>query len=295
MSTVLKLIKKILKKLQKELLPPIFLKLGKRAKSVNLQPTFKSYEDALKASGSYQENDLIKVIVAKTKKYIEQDFSDEHINISNLSDARTTRTLLAVSAGIHKKNITVLDFGGSAGIHYFTARQIISKDIALKWCVVETEALVNEAISEGLENDELLFFSTTEEASNKVSDFDLIYSNFALCYTPNPLFYLDQLLQTNFKTFFLTNTSLNTNNEDDIIGLQTSTIATNGVGRNIPSYLGIADREIIYPFTIPSKARVELKIKEYGNIVYNIKEKEATYPTVDGIFDNYGYLITSKN
>jgi len=291
---MIKLLKKILKKLQKELLPPIFLKLGKRAKSVNLLPTYESYEKAIKAGGSYEEFDLIKVIVTKTKKYIEQDFYNTVVNINNLSSDRFIRTLLAISAGANKKNITVLDFGGSAGFHYFTARQIISKDITLKWCVVETEALVNEAISEGLENDELLFFSTIEEASNKVSDFDLIYSNFALCYTPNPLFYLDQLLQTNFKKFFLTNTSLNINNEDDIIGLQTSTIATNGVGRNIPSHLGIADREIIYPFTIPSKARVESKIKEYGNIVYNIKEKEATYPTVDGIFDNYGYLITSK-
>jgi len=173
-------LKKMLKKLQKELIPPFFLKLGKRAKSVNLLPTYESYKKAIKAGGSYEE-------------------------------------------------------------------------------------------------------------------FDLVYSNDALCYSPNPLFYLDQLLQTNFKKFFLTNILLNSKNEDDIIGLQTSTLATNGVGRNIPSHLGIADREIIYPFTIPSKARVESKIKEYGNIVYNIKEKEATKPTVDGIFDSYGYLITSKN
>ena len=288
-------LKKMLKKLQKELIPPFFLKLGKRAKSVNLEPTYESYKKAIKAGGSYEEFDLIKVIVAKTKQYIEQYVPDQPINFSNLSNAGTIRTLLAISAGANKKNITVLDFGGSAGIHYFTARQIISKDITLKWCVVETEALVNEAISEGLENDELLFFSTIEEASNKVSNFDLVYSNDALCYSPTPLFYLDQLLQTNFKKFFLTNTLLNSKNEDDIIGLQTSTLATNGVGRNIPSHLGIADREIIYPFTILSKARVESKIKDYGSIVYNIKEKEATKSTVDGIFDSYGYLITSKN
>jgi len=288
------MLKKILKKLQKELIPPIFFKLGNRAKSVNLMPTYDSYEMALKAGGSYEESDLIKVIVEKTKKHIEQDFYNSVININSLSSNRSIRTLLAITAGINKKNINVLDFGGSAGIHYFTARQIISNDITLKWCVVETEALVNEAISRGLENDELLFFSTIKEASSKVSDFDLIYSNGALCYTPNPLLYLDHLLQTNFKKFFLTYTPLNSKNDDDIIGLQTSYLSTNGVGRNIPNHLGIADREIIYPFTIVSKSKVESKIKKYGDIVYNIKEVEGTYPTIDGIFDSYGYLISSK-
>jgi putative methyltransferase (TIGR04325 family) len=283
----------VIKKLLKELIPPVFYRVFKHSAKKTLQPTFKSYKDALMAAESYEEQDLIKVIVAKTKKYLENEHSNNFINFDNLSDSRTTRTLFAIAAGINKKTITILDFGGSAGIHYFTARKIISNDISLKWCVVETESMVSEAKNEGLENEELFFFSTIEEASNKVSDIDIIYSNYALCYTPNPLFYLEQLLQTNFDKFFLTNIAVN-RGDKEIVGLQTSFISTNGVGRDIPDYLGISDREIIYPFTIPSKEQVESKIRQYGNIVYSVKEVEATYQTVEGSFDNYGYLITRK-
>ena len=34
-----------------------------------LQPTFSSYKEAEKAAGNYEENELIKVIVAKSVKY----------------------------------------------------------------------------------------------------------------------------------------------------------------------------------------------------------------------------------
>ena len=283
-----------IKKLLKDLIPPIFLKLVNKSRKNILQPVYKSYDDALAAAGSYEEKDLIKVIVAKTKKYLAQENINGLINFDSISDARTTRTLFAIAAGINKKTITILDFGGSAGIHYFTARQIISNDISVKWCVVETESMVKEAKNEGLENEELLFFSSIDEATNKISNFDIIYSNYALCYTPNPLMYLEQLLRTNFEKFFLTNTAMNSENKE-VVGLQTSTFSTNGVGRDIPDHLEISDREIIYPFTIPSKQQVESIIKQYGNIIYSIKEVEATYNTIDGSFNNYGYLITSKN
>jgi len=282
-----------IKKLLKDLIPPIFLKLVNKSRRNILQPIYKSYDDALAVAGSYEEKDLIKVIVAKTKKYLAKENINGLINFDSISDARTTRTLFAIAAGINKKTITILDFGGSAGIHYFTAKQLISNDISLKWCVVETESMVKEAKNEGIENEELLFFSSIDEAANKISNFDIIYSNYALCYTPNPLMYLEQLLQTNFEKFFLTNTAMNSENKE-VVGLQTSTLSTNGVGRDIPDHLEISDREIIYPFTIPSKQQVESIIKQYGNIVYSIKEVEATYNTIDGSFNNYGYLITSK-
>lgn len=283
-----------LNKFLKELTPPIFYKLGNKFKKKYLQPTFKSYNDAVIAAGTYEEKELVKVIVAKTKKYIEKkEIVNKLTSFDNLSDASTTRTLFAIAAGITKKNITVLDFGGSAGIHYFTARHLIRDDISIKWCVVETKSLVNEAKEMGLENKELSFFSSIKEATNKLSKFDIIYTNYALCYTPNPLFYLEQLLKTNFEKFFITNTALNNKNKE-IIGLQTSSLSTNGVGREIPNNLRISDKEVVYPFTIPSKEKVESLILQYGTIVYCIKEVEASYQTIEGSFDNYGYLITGN-
>lgn len=282
------------KKIIKFLIPPIFFEFRKSFDKRKLQPTFNSYVEALEAAGSYEDSELVQVIVAKTKNFIEKGQQNEKISLDNISSSRIVRTLLAIASGVNSSTLTILDFGGSAGVHYFTARKIINKDVKLKWCVVETQEMVNEVLKTGLQNEELYFYSTIDEASKENKEFDIIYTNYALCYTPNPISFLEKLLQTKFKKIFITNTAIN-KEDKEVIGLQTSTLATNGVGREIPKYLGISDKTITYPFTIPSQKRFEKKILEYGNIIFKIKEIDSSYTTVEGSYDNYGYFITSKN
>ncbi|MBR1329869.1 methyltransferase domain-containing protein [Bradyrhizobium ottawaense] len=77
---------------------------------------------------------------------------------------------------------TVLDFGGGAGVHYKTARQQ-SPDI--RWAVVETPAMVRRA--KELATDSLRFFQRIEEAADWLGNVDLIHSNGAIQYVPNPV------------------------------------------------------------------------------------------------------------
>tara|TARA_B100001250_G_scaffold67363_3_gene53933 strand:+ start:13069 stop:13917 length:849 start_codon:yes stop_codon:yes gene_type:complete len=258
-----------------------------------LQPTFSSYKEAEKAAGNYEENELIKVIVAKSVKYKNSLDDIETINLDNLSNARTVRTLIAIAGGVNNNSLSVLDFGGSAGVHYFTAKKILNNSIKLKWTIVETESMVSEARLNNLENEELKFFSSLEEASRNNPKYDIVYANYSLCYTPEPLEYLKQLLELKYTTLFITNTALNPQNIE-IVGLQTSSLATNGVGREIPKHLNISDKNIKYPFTVPSKEDVEEVILKHGNIISSFKEVKDSYKTEDGSFDNFGYIVTKK-
>ena len=75
----------------------------------------------------------------------------------------------------------VLDFGGGAGVHYKTASRQ-SPDV--RWAVVETPTMVRRA--KELATEKLRFFERIEEAADWVGNVDLVYSNGAIQYVPDP-------------------------------------------------------------------------------------------------------------
>ena len=74
---------------------------------------------------------------------------------------------------------TVLDFGGGCGLHYKEA------NLNAKWAVVETPAMVARARE--LETDQLRFFTRIEDAGLWLGDIDLMHSNGAIQYVPDPI------------------------------------------------------------------------------------------------------------
>jgi hypothetical protein len=92
---------------------------------------------------------------------------------------------------------TVLDFGGGCGLHYKLAR-LQSPNI--RWAVVETPAMARRASE--LANDRLRFFSDLDEAAGWLGAIDIMHSNGALQYTPDPLTVLDALCAQNAKQMY---------------------------------------------------------------------------------------------
>jgi hypothetical protein len=76
----------------------------------------------------------------------------------------------------------VLDFGGGFGQHYKCATSV-SPDV--RWAVVETSAVVRRAAV--LASDKLRFFTSVEEAADWLGEIDLMHSDGALHYTPDPM------------------------------------------------------------------------------------------------------------
>jgi len=104
----------------------------------------------------YEHPELVEVIFQKTKTY---QPSGEWPEIAGAT--------------------SVLDFGGACGIHYKQA-QLPN----VRWAVVDTPAMVARASE--LATAKLKFFSSIQEAAAWLGPIDVMHSNGALQYTPNP-------------------------------------------------------------------------------------------------------------
>lgn len=76
---------------------------------------------------------------------------------------------------------SVLDFGGGCGRHYKAAKR---DNPAIKWAVVETPAMVARASE--LSTGRLSFFTSIEAAKDWLGGIDVMHSDGAVQYTPNP-------------------------------------------------------------------------------------------------------------
>ena len=140
-------------------------------------PEYSSFEEAIKQADGYEDNILTKVVVTKGKKFAENLPKTKQLDLSSL------RTFIGLASSLNSKKLTVLDFGGAAGTHYFIARSILSEDINLDWRVVETNQMSQEAKKQGLENSELKFFDSISNAVG-YSKINLVFASSSIHYTP---------------------------------------------------------------------------------------------------------------
>jgi putative methyltransferase (TIGR04325 family) len=111
----------------------------------------------------YEQPELVEVVFQKTKAYNPQDTWPDMIGVSS-----------------------VLDFGGGCGLHYNEAR---SPNV--RWAVVETPAMVDRA--KELATNRLRFFTSISDAADWLGPVEVMHSNGALQYTPDPECILKQL------------------------------------------------------------------------------------------------------
>ena len=162
----------------------------------------------------------------------------------------------------------------------------ILKDVELDWRVVETAALVAEAKTQRLENNELQFFDDLDNATEQGS-IDLVFASGSVHCTPKPYEFLASLAAVNARVLMLTRTPIT---ESPCVLLQRSTLSSNGVGE-IPKELGIKDKTLSYPATMLDKRRVEEILSSFGNITLRIVEDKAAYLSDMGSFDMWGYVV----
>ena len=270
---------KIKRFLKKILTRFIHIKLKKNITS----NSYLNYESALSDSTGYQDENLVKIIVAKTLKFKEDLKKNFRIDQSLL------KIFTAVASSLNGDKLTVLDFGGSAGIHYFIVKSILKKEISLDWRVIETPKMVQEAIKNKLENKELTFYDNLSAAVNE-KKIDLAIAVGSLQYTDSPSQILKQILKTNPSYFFLSRTPLAKN---EIILLQETFYSKNGVGK-IPEELKIDDQKISYPVTILNKDKVETILNNFGKKILFFDEEKSVYKNKDESYDLFGYLFKKK-
>ncbi len=143
----------------------------------------------------------------------------------------------------------VLDFGGGAGHHQAVAK-IVFPEIHFNWTVVETDELVQRAQGE-IKDLGLDFISSLEKV--KRVKFDLVFSNSAIQYLPNPLLELKKLVNLDFEYLFLTRIPLRRSGKS-LRYIQSSKLSQNGPG---PAPLNFKDAIIEYHASIVEKYLVE--------------------------------------
>jgi len=242
----------------KRFLPPVVTDFIRRNKKI---VRFKNYEDALSScsNNAYRNEELCNLIADKTS-----------IHITSLKEPFTlnpTTVYLAFSLNYFvnafgKKNITVLDFGGACGIHYYEVKKILPQTISLKWIVVETSQMVYSAINKKLVNDELSYTTDVENIKEPV---DFIYSSSALQYVPTPYNLLKKLVAVKAKMILLNRMMFNKRNYE-IITVQRSFFSANGLGK-LPA--GYSDKLAEYPHTTMSIDKVHLMMTDAGYFCFS--------------------------
>jgi putative methyltransferase (TIGR04325 family) len=273
-----------MKTLLKRYIPSFLLKASKPI--IPDQPVaYKTYEEATTASqnGAYENNDLVKVVVEKNLLYKKKFQADAVFDLPAL------RTLIAIGLSKTRSSLNVIDFGGGGGYHYTIASNALGGQDSLRWNVVETTAMTNEA--QRIANKNLKFFDNIIEAKNDLESVDLVFTSSALQYCPNPLTFLKQLTEINAKYLFITRTPF-TDIEEDIFSSQVSQLSANGPGPLPPGY---TDRKITYPITYVSKSKVEKILKEKYLIQFTITEDKAVYSVGNKEIDLFGYFCVRKS
>ena len=266
-----------IKNFLKLLLKQFILKKLKKKYYFKCYPDFKT---ALAYADSYEDENLTKVVVAKTINFKNQ------LVKNCIIDASLLKIFTAISASLKDNKLKVLDFGGAAGAHYFIVKSLLDKEIRLDWRVVETSKMTQEAIKNQLENSELSFYDNLSSA-HREDKIDLIIAIGSIHYTENPKKTLKELIKINSSYLYLSRTPLA---EKEIILLQETSYKKNGIG-NIPEEINIDDKKIKYPVTILNRKEIESIMKEYGNTLITINEDKAAYNSKYESYDLFGYLI----
>lgn len=227
----------------------------------------------------YENPELLNAIKVKTKKYISQ------IQSGSLG-AESFRTLAAIGLMQGKKQLNIIDFGGSFGAHQAVAKALFPETDFL-WLVVETPGLVR-AISSDQNRVGLNFYSTMEEAAAKCSKIDLIIANASIHYTDNPLETLAEIVRLGAEHIFITRTPLANEIGSKKI-LQDSKLSSNGPGITANQNSNIYVR---YPAVIANKQEFESILLSKYLIKAIFIEDVVTFTQSGNKFQTYGYFCS---
>lgn len=232
-----------------DFIPPILCRF--LIKSYRKTPVYPSYDSAIALCGpkAYEDEDLCNVIADKTIRF--RDSAAGQLTALDTTNIFLLQALTHVIDRSGKKPLTVIDFGGACGMHYFEIKNFLPSDVSINWIVIETPQMVKSATEKGLSTNSLSFRSDMEGLPKA----DLVYSSGTLQYTNNPYLYLSRILD--IKTaYLLFNRMSFTKNLHEVVTIQHTSLAANGKG-SLPA--GYTDKKVSYPHTtIPLQKFTEI-------------------------------------
>jgi putative methyltransferase (TIGR04325 family) len=165
-----------------EFVPPILRALVRKTPHTSTgEQWYPSYAAALAAChGGYEDAQLIRTVYEKTRLYRDRLAAHKPY----VCDLSALRTLGGLSLAVTKRDVTVLDFGGACGAHYFLASAVLGDRVRFRWHVIETASMA--AVAQGLADDHVEFFASVPQATAGLETIDVVFSSGALQYVPDP-------------------------------------------------------------------------------------------------------------
>jgi putative methyltransferase (TIGR04325 family) len=160
----------------------------------------------------------------------------------------STGLLLGLSLACkNRKELNVLDFGGSLGTTYFQNRDILD-DIDVNWIIVEQPTFVNVGI-EHFQSEELKFYMSINEALLDYKP-DVIILSSVLQYINTPEIY-EEILNVGANYIIIDRTSFNKKGQNAV------------VKQNVPKFIYDAS----YPMHVFEKDDFLAKFSEYKKLI----------------------------
>jgi putative methyltransferase (TIGR04325 family) len=158
---------------------------------------FPSFDSALAACGvtakseNYQNSSIIESTLARTR-VLRDSFKEKKPEVLNAQTLRLLAAFEYVILADQLREITVVDFGGAMGNHYFKLRGLLPTGLTVNWTVIDLPRTV-EAASRELANQELSFKSSLDQV--KGTQINLVLASSSLQYTPSPYEFLEKIVR----------------------------------------------------------------------------------------------------
>jgi putative methyltransferase (TIGR04325 family) len=227
---------------------------------------FSDFASALAKCGPGYDNAVIADVIAyKTALAVDP---------RNFAPEQAVNSILSVglaAAEIVERPLTVLDFGGGCGFHYFRVTAAIQSQ--LRWAIVETPTMAQRAMK--LAEGRFEVFTEIAAATAALGRIHLVHASSAIQYAPDPLGTLRALATLQARYFMVARFPVWSRSQ--LVGVQTSPLAANGIGPMPPE---IADRQVRYPVTFTNFDDV-MRIMDSYEIAVVLQSPSSNY-TVHG-------------
>jgi putative methyltransferase (TIGR04325 family) len=273
-----------------DFVPPIVITLLRKSFPLRHadRKQYPTYEAALAdcTERGYENEDIVNVVLQKTKKYRDEILSEA--TPTHLSPT-SAYSLCSLLTSIEAPEIRVIDFGGACGAHYYLARVVLPPSYKLRWIVVETPAMAQKAET-ALANDELAFSSNLREAVDSLKRVDLLHTSGTLQCVNNPREYLSTLVSIR-ATHILFNRLGLTKGPHDVITIHEAWLSENGPGA---MQSGIQDRKVRYPFVFLQESTFYDVISKDYDVVMTFDDPSRMFPVNDEPIIGVGLLARLK-
>ncbi|OGI27878.1 MAG: hypothetical protein A2287_09750 [Candidatus Melainabacteria bacterium RIFOXYA12_FULL_32_12] len=200
-------LKKVRKYIFNNIAPPIITKALIKPSQYGFFGNYNSWKDAKKLCTGYEDNKILEKVkesVLKVKNG-EAIFERDSFILDKIQYSFPVLAGLLKAAVENDNKLSVLDFGGSLGSHYFQNRQFLAGLKELKWNVVEQQNFVKTG-REYIQDDELKFYYDVDNCIKEQNP-NLILISGVIQYLENPYIMLENIISKNVQYIFLDRTT----------------------------------------------------------------------------------------